>query len=139
MEKVNLSQISKNIFKEGIYAEIDDIQKELLLLENLFENVCFSLNEGNPNNTEIKLELNKDKIASLTITKNRFENLLKDKKRSDRIDELLRNKRNIICSRYKRVIPSLNPLISSLSSYSAKFNSYIKIFQMVPLVLLLEI
>ena len=28
MEKVNLSQISKNIFKEGIYAEIDDIQKE---------------------------------------------------------------------------------------------------------------
>ena len=92
MEKVNLSQISKNIFKEGIYAEIDDIQKELLLLENLFENVCFSLNEGNPNNTEIKLELNKDKIASLTITKNRFENLLKDKKRSDRIDELLKSK-----------------------------------------------
>jgi len=44
------------------------------------------------------------------------------------IDELLRNKRNIICSRYKRVIPDLKPFISSLSSYSAKFNSYIKIY-----------
>lgn len=62
------------------------------------------------------------------------------------IDELLRNKRNIICSRYKRIIPDLKPFISSLSNYSAKFNSYIKIyvygekfFQMVPLQLLLEI
>lgn len=89
MEKVNLTQISKNIFKEGFCIDIDNIQKELLLLENLFENICFSLNEENTNNTEIKLELNKDKIASLTITKNRFENLLKDKKRSETIDKIL--------------------------------------------------
>ena len=89
MEKVNLTQISKNFFKEGINTDIDNIQKELVLLENLFENICFSLNEGNSNNTEIKLELNKDKIASLTITKNRFENLLKDKKRCETIDALL--------------------------------------------------
>jgi hypothetical protein len=44
------------------------------------------------------------------------------------IDELLRNKRNITCSRYTRVVPNLTPIISSLSNYSAKFNSYIQIY-----------
>ena len=89
MEKVNVSQISKNLFKEDIYPEIDNIQKELLLYENLIENVCLSLNEGNINNTEIKIELNKEKIASLVITKNRFDNLLKNKTRYDIVDNLL--------------------------------------------------
>jgi DNA mismatch repair protein MutS len=130
MEKVNLSQISKNIFKEGIYAEIDDIQKELLLLENLFENVCFSLNEGNPNNTEIKLELNKDKIASLTITKNRFENLLKDKKRSDRIDELLRNKCRLSLSDFSSKPYSANNKTLLKLSFKGMLENQSKITEM---------
>ena len=95
MEKVNLNQISKNLFKENIHIEIDKIQKNLLIFENLFENVCLSLNEGNSNNNEIKLELNKDKIVSLSITKNRYENLLKDKKRVSIVNLMLKDKCNL--------------------------------------------
>lgn len=96
MEKVNLNQISKNLFKENIHLEIDILQKELLVLENMFENVCLSLNEGNPKNNDIKLELSKDKIATLSITKHRYENLLKDKKRVLIVNNMLKDKCNLI-------------------------------------------
>jgi DNA mismatch repair protein MutS len=96
MEKVNLNQISKNLFKENIHLEIDILQKELLVLENMFENVCLSLNEGNPKNNDIKLELNKDKVATLSITKHRYENLLKDKKRVLIVNNMLKDKCNLI-------------------------------------------
>ena len=95
MEKVNINQICKNLFKENIFPEIDNIQKDLLMVENLFENVCLSLNEGNPNNSEVKLELNKDKIVSLIITKNRFDNLLKDTGRVHKINRLLQQNCNL--------------------------------------------
>ena len=95
MEKVNLNQISKNLFKENIHLEIDILQKELLLFENLFENVCLSLNEGNPKNNEIKLDISKDKIAILSITKHRYENLLKDKKRVLIVNNILKEKCNL--------------------------------------------
>ena len=95
MEKVNLNQISKNLFKENIHLEIDILQKELLLFENLFENVCLSLNEGNPKNNEIKLDINKDKNSILSITKHRYENLLKDKKRVLIVNNMLKDKCNL--------------------------------------------
>lgn len=95
MEKVNLNQITKNLFKENIHVEIDILQTELLLFENLFENVCLSLNEGHSKNNEIKLEVSKDKIATLSITKHRYENLLKDKKRMSIVNFMLKDKCNL--------------------------------------------
>lgn len=86
MEKVNLIQITKNIFKEGVYPIIDNMQNELINLENIFENVCLSLNDNNENNSEFKLDMNKDNVRTILITKNRFDNLLKDKKRCEKIN-----------------------------------------------------
>lgn len=96
LDKINLlNQISKNIFKSKVYPEIDDLQFEILFLENIFENVVLCLNENNENNSEFKLELNKDKIRSIIVTKNRYENMLKDNKRSETINKLLKEKCNL--------------------------------------------
>ncbi len=96
----NINQYTKNIFKKDVYPEIDEIQNELYILENIFENVCLSLNEGNENNNDFKIELNKGKnkdkiIRTIVVTKNRFETLLKDKKRSEIVDGLLRKNCNL--------------------------------------------
>lgn len=44
------------------------------------------------------------------------------------LDEKFRNLQNNACSKYKRVVPNLEPVISGLSSYSASFNTYIRIY-----------
>jgi DNA mismatch repair protein MutS len=116
----NINQYTKNIFKEDVYPEIDHIQNELYLLENIFENVCLSLNEGNENNNDFKIELNKGKnkdkiIRSIVVTKNRFETLMKDKKRSEIVDELLRKNCNL----------ALNDITTQ--SYSASNKTTLKI------------
>jgi predicted small metal-binding protein len=98
IEKNNLNQISKNIFKIGVYPELDDIQNKLNILENIFENVCLSLNEWNENNTEFKLEVSKtkDKVSrKIVVTKNRFDNILKDNIRSLKIEKYLKEKCNL--------------------------------------------
>ena len=98
VEKVNLNQVSKNIFKTGVYTELDDMQNKLNILENIFENVCLSLNEWNENNTEFKLEVskNKDKVSrKIVVTKNRFDNILKDSSRSSKIENYLKDKCNL--------------------------------------------
>jgi len=94
MDKVNINQISKNIFNKGIFLEVDDIQNRLDFSENIFENVIQALNEQS--GSEFKLELNKDQIRSIVVTKNRFENLLKDKSRVERINKILKEKCNIL-------------------------------------------
>jgi DNA mismatch repair protein MutS len=96
MDKVNLYQISKNIFNKGIFPEVDALQNKLYFSENIFENVIESLNEQT--GSEFKLELNKDQIRSIVVTKNRFENLLKDKSRLERINKLLKDKCNLSMS-----------------------------------------
>ena len=97
LENTNINQISKNIFNKNVHPEIDNLEKEIIILQNIFENVCLCLNENNENNTEFKLEvskgINKDKIIrTIVVTKNRYENMLKDKKRSSIIDNLLKEK-----------------------------------------------
>jgi len=97
LENININQISKNIFNENIHPELDILEKEINVLQNIFENVCLSLNENNINNTEFKLEIskgnNKDKIIrSIIVTKHRYENMLKDKDRSNIINSLLKEK-----------------------------------------------
>lgn len=44
------------------------------------------------------------------------------------IDKELRNKKQYNCVKYKRIVPNIQPSIYSLSSYSAKFNTYIQIY-----------
>ena len=98
MEKVNLNQINKNIFNYGIYERLDKMQNHILNLENIFENVCLALNEGNPMNIEFKLEISKGKDKSsryISVTKNRYENMINDKKRSGIIDAILAVKCNL--------------------------------------------
>ena len=98
IEKISLTQISKNIFNIGVYPEIDDIQKQINILENIFENVCLSLNEWNENNTEFKLEVskNKDKVSrKIVVTKNRFDNIFKDNVRYLKIEKYLTDKCNL--------------------------------------------
>lgn len=91
MEKVNLVQISKNIFNKDIYPELDSLENEISSLENIFENVLSCLNEGKADG-EFKLEKNKDNVKSITITQNRFSNLKKDKSRCNYINKLLDSK-----------------------------------------------
>jgi DNA mismatch repair protein MutS len=117
----NINQYTKNIFKEDVYPEIDNLQSQLYMLENIFENVCLSLNEGNENNNDFKIELNKGKnkdkiIRSIVVTKNRFETLMKDKKRSEIVDILLRKNCNI----------SLNDITTQ--PYSSSNKTTLKIF-----------
>lgn len=94
LEKVNLIQITKNIFNKNIYLELDNLENELNFLENIFENVCNCLNENDENN-EFKLESNKDNIKSIIVTKNRYNNMIKDTKRVNKINILLKEKCNI--------------------------------------------
>jgi hypothetical protein len=44
------------------------------------------------------------------------------------IDQALRNKKQYNCVKYRRIVPNIEPSIYSLSSYSAKFNTYIQIY-----------
>jgi hypothetical protein len=45
IEKVNASQINKNIFIHGKYENLDNLSEELEKCENYFENLCSFLNE----------------------------------------------------------------------------------------------
>jgi DNA mismatch repair protein MutS len=90
-EKVNLNQIVRNLFKKEIYIDLDEMQNEINKFENIFENVVDCLNYGCVEN-EFKLEKNKDNIKSISVTVNRFQNMLKDKNRSERISALLKQK-----------------------------------------------
>jgi len=99
MIKVNFNTVNKNLFKKCIYPELDNMQKEINILENIFENVCCALNERNTND-EFKLEVSSnkknDKISrTISITKNRYENMLKDKKRVSDINLVLKEKCNL--------------------------------------------
>ena len=93
MDKVNTNQIIRNLFKNGIYPELDELQNEIFILENIFENVVECLNFGC--DSEFKLTKNKDNIKSISVTTNRFQNLLKDKSRSLKINNLLKEKCNL--------------------------------------------
>ena len=93
MSKVNLNQITRNIFKNGAFPEIDNLQDKLVFAETIFEKIVDCLN-ANSGVNEFKLEINKDNIRSITITKNRFEKLLKDGRR-DTINQLLKEKCNL--------------------------------------------
>ena len=69
------------------------MQKEIIFHENIFENICKCLNEDV--NSEFKLEKNKDDVRSITVTKNRFQNLLNDKSRCNLVNKLLKERFNL--------------------------------------------
>lgn len=103
MEKVLVTQITKNIFVKGVFPDLDQMQTDVHRFENIFENVCLSLNEGNENNTEFKIEISKGKqkdkvVRTILVTKNRFENMLKDVKRRGVIEKLLKEKCSLTLS-----------------------------------------
>ena len=87
MEKVNINQITKNIFNKNIFPELDKLEKEIIKSENMFDDICNFLNENEKQ--EFKMEINKDNIRSISITKIRFENLKADKNRIKNINNLL--------------------------------------------------
>ena len=91
LEKVNVNQITKNIFVEGFSSEIDDLSCQLELSHNFFDNLLFCLNEGNPLG-DFKLEISKDEIRSIIVTKLRYETLCKNKNRCQVINKLLQQK-----------------------------------------------
>jgi DNA mismatch repair protein MutS len=100
IETTSMLQITKNIFNKGVHEDLDRMQENIVRLENIFENVCLCLNEGNENNTEFKLEVSKGKskdkiVRTIVVTKNRFENMMKDKKRYTCVDNLLKERCNI--------------------------------------------
>jgi hypothetical protein len=41
-----LNQIIRNLFKTGVYEDLDLKHNEIYILENIFENVVDSLNNG---------------------------------------------------------------------------------------------
>ena len=99
MLKASLNTVNKNLFKKDIYPDLDMMQNEIIILENIFENVCDALNEYNTNN-EFKLEVSSnkktDKITrTISVTKNRYETMLKDEKRSSIINNYLKEKCNL--------------------------------------------
>jgi DNA mismatch repair protein MutS len=88
MEKVNTSQITKNIFKKGKYENLDILTEKIETYENYFETLCLYLNENNKTN-EFKMEKNKDNVKTITITKHRFQQILNDEERKKKINSLL--------------------------------------------------
>jgi len=90
MEKISMNQLSKNFFNEGLYPELDDIEKRIIYYENIFENILDCLNENKEDLLEFKLDINKENVRVISITKNRYTNLLKDKNRCDIINNLLK-------------------------------------------------
>lgn len=98
IEELRQNQNPSYIFNKNVYPDLDDVVKEINILQNIFENVCLCLNEGNENNNEFKIEIkskNKDTIRMITITINRYETMLKDKKRCNIINKLLKEKCNL--------------------------------------------
>ena len=86
----------ESFFKHGIHLELDKLKDDINIFENIFENVCFCLNEGSDTG-EFKLEITKgkqkDKITrTISITKNRYETMLKDSGRVHKINRLLKEK-----------------------------------------------
>jgi len=80
MEKLGLNQINRNIFMEGIFEDLDIMQKEIFDLENIFETVVDCLNKKSDNDEVFfKLEKNKDNIKTIAITKCRFEKVKSNK------------------------------------------------------------
>lgn len=76
MEKIGLNQINRNIFIEGIFEDLDIMQKEIFDLENIFETVVDCLNRKNDNEEVFfKLEKNKENIKTIAITKCRFDKI----------------------------------------------------------------
>ena len=106
MDKVNSFQITKNIFKQDIHPTLDQMQHEIITLENIFENICYCLNGGDNSDFGFKLEISKgrtkDKISrTITVTKHRYDNLLKDPQTRFTINNLLHEKCNIDLSDIK--------------------------------------
>jgi DNA mismatch repair protein MutS len=96
MNKLSLKEVAENIFNTGIYKELDDMQDHIHSLEDVFENICYCLNEGEDNSEEFKLKSNKDNIKIISVTRNRYEKLLKNTERVKKIDKLLQNSNNNI-------------------------------------------
>lgn len=95
IEKVNINQIKKNIFKQGIYPELDSKQEKIKDLENIFETVCWCLNGGMENKTDFKLEVSKGKdkaVRTIVVTKNRFDNMLAEDKKFQNVSSSLTKK-----------------------------------------------
>jgi len=88
IEKVNTTQITKNIFVFGKYENLDVLSEQVEKCENYFETLCHCLNENNGNG-DFKMEKNKDNVKSITITKNRFQQILNDENRKKKINDLL--------------------------------------------------
>lgn len=99
MNKLSLKEIAENIFNSGIYQELDEMQTHIHSLEDMFENICFCLNEGEDNSDEFKLKSNKDNIKTISITKNRYEKLIKNTERVIKINNLLKNSNNTIVNK----------------------------------------
>lgn len=83
-------------FKTGIHLELDKLKEDINIFENIFENVCLCLNEGSDTG-DFKLEITKGKhkdksTRAISITKNRYENMLKDTGRIHKINRLLKDK-----------------------------------------------
>lgn len=91
LEKVNLNQIIKNLFKKNIYNDLDFLQNEINTLENIFESIVDCLNDG-CSQPEFKLEKNKDNMKSISVTSNRYQNMIKDKNRINKINIFLKDK-----------------------------------------------
>jgi DNA mismatch repair protein MutS len=97
MEKLGLNYIDKNIFNEGIFQELDIMQKEIFDLENIFESVVECLNKKDSDDEILfKLEKNKDNIKIISITKCRFEKVKSNKTFVNNINKNFKNSQNDI-------------------------------------------
>ena len=99
INKLFLDNISENIFLRGVYEDIDNIQDEIKSLENMFENICLCLNQGNEEADEFKLKKNTDNIKTIYITKCRYEKLSKNKEIIRNINLLFKKSNNTIVNK----------------------------------------
>jgi DNA mismatch repair protein MutS len=94
MNKFNLNQIKKNIFLEGVFEEIDKIQKDIETNENIYNDILIILN-GVQQPFEFKLDINSREERSFLVTKNRWVTLNNNKTRKDKIEKELKKKFNM--------------------------------------------
>jgi DNA mismatch repair protein MutS len=97
LQKHNLGSIEENIFKRGLYKEIDKIQDEITLSDDFMENICEILSAyvkdkgkaKKDDDGKIKMKLNSNRIDGhyISITKLRADSLRKNIPKSVKIND----------------------------------------------------
>lgn len=86
LQKYMINDITNNIFKEGVHAELDEIQNEIDICSHFMEKLADKLGEFLDKESNIKVESNERDGHYLALTKRRADILEKELKKREEIE-----------------------------------------------------